>query len=87
MATISTPFIRARRSPAGGAKQIATFFGWTPGVRSLLACRVMPCGCLAGVYETNSGDRLEILDAVGPACACGTHEPNVILDPGRDLLD
>jgi hypothetical protein len=85
MATISIPFLKARRSPAGGTKQVATFLGWTPGVRTLLAGRVLPCGCLSGVYETNTGERVEILDGVGPACARRNHCLDVILDPSMDV--
>jgi hypothetical protein len=53
-------------------------------VRRLIAGRVLPCGCLSGIYETRSGGRIEILDGVGPACRCRYHEPNVILDPSMD---
>jgi len=29
-----------------------TLFGWTPGLRQIVAGRVLDCGCLAGLYET-----------------------------------
>ena len=38
-----------------------------------LASRLLPCGCLAGVYETYDGEIVGILDARNPACADGAH--------------
>jgi hypothetical protein len=31
--------------------------------------RVLPCGCLVGVYETYSNAVVATIDACGPACA------------------
>ncbi len=38
-----------------------------------LSSRFLPCGCLAGIYETYEGDVVGILDARGPACADRNH--------------
>jgi hypothetical protein len=44
-----------------------------------LGSRFLPCGCLAGVYETYDGSTVLILDAVGRACADPSHrEGNVV---------
>lgn len=44
-----------------------------------LSSRLLPCGCLVGVYETYSGEIIGILDARGPSCAETTHEPGKFL--------
>jgi hypothetical protein len=38
-----------------------------------LSSRFLPCGCLAGIYETYEGEVVGILDARGPACADRDH--------------
>lgn len=38
-----------------------------------LASRLLPCGCLTGVYETYDGEIVGILDARNPACADPAH--------------
>jgi len=38
-----------------------------------LSSRLLPCGCLAGVYETYEGTIVTILDARGSACAESAH--------------
>jgi len=38
-----------------------------------LSSRLLPCGCLAGVYETYEGEVVTILDARGPACRIASH--------------
>ena len=40
-----------------------------------LSSRVLPCGCLAGVYETYDTEVVRILDARGPSCADPLHHP------------
>lgn len=94
MATTSTSFPRLRRSPAvavehvpaarakGEYLKVPTFFGWTPGLRSLVAGHLLSCGCLVGVYLTSAGAILEVLDACGPACPHADHKENAILDVG-----
>jgi hypothetical protein len=38
-----------------------------------LSSRLLPCGCLAGVYETYDGAIVTILDARAATCADPTH--------------
>jgi hypothetical protein len=38
-----------------------------------LSSRVLPCGCLAGLYETYDGEIVGILDAKGQACDQAQH--------------
>ena len=40
-----------------------------------LSSRVLPCGCIAGVYETYDGEVVNILDARGQSCAATDHQP------------
>jgi hypothetical protein len=54
-----------------------------------LSSRFLPCGCLAGVYETYGGEIVTIIDAKSAACAEMTHEvgkpvPEPILHPSPD---
>jgi hypothetical protein len=62
-----------------------TFFGWTPGLRSVAGGRVLACGCLAGTYYTWRGDTVVILDAPGPACANPHHRAHLVLWRGAGL--
>ena len=39
-----------------------------------LSSRVLPCGCMAGVYETYDGETVVILDVRGPACVTADHQ-------------
>ena len=39
-----------------------------------LTSRVLPCGCVAGVYETYSGETVTLLDEREATCQDGTHE-------------
>ena len=61
------------------AAKARTIAGWTPGIRTLIYSRVLPCGCVAGVYETWSKTLLTIIDAHGPKCAMSDHELNAIV--------
>ena len=38
-----------------------------------LSSKFLPCGCLAGVYETYDGTVVGILDAKADACRLKTH--------------
>ena len=38
-----------------------------------LASRFLPCGCLAGVYETYDGEIVGIVDARNASCADPAH--------------
>jgi hypothetical protein len=46
-----------------------------------LSSRMLPCGCLTGLYETYDGVVIGILDARGPSCADSTHQPGQTLPP------
>ena len=49
-----------------------------------LTSRVLPCGCVAGVYETYDGDVLTLLDERETTCQFDTHETgNRIPDIGN----
>lgn len=60
-----------------------TIFGWTPGLRSLIAGRVLECGCLAGTYETWTDEVLALIDARGTACRHVHHRAHALLWKGR----
>lgn len=55
-----------------------TVLGWTPGLRRLVAGRVLPCGCLVGVYERWSGGCVEILDGRCESCEL-SHKVDLVL--------
>lgn len=38
-----------------------------------LSSKRLPCGCLAGVYETYDGDVVGIIDAKGAKCSHPAH--------------
>jgi hypothetical protein len=40
-----------------------------------LTSRVLPCGCIAGVYETYDGAVVTLLDDRHERCANPAHEP------------
>ena len=44
-----------------------------------LSSRLLPCGCLTGVYETYDNEVVGIIDARGPACADESHGPGQTL--------
>lgn len=56
-----------------------TILGWTPGLRSLVGGRVLPCGCLTGIYNTWGGDVVAIIDAKGESCWYEQHGEHSIL--------
>lgn len=39
-----------------------------------LSSQCLPCGCLAGIYETYDGDVVGILDAKSVSCQISTHQ-------------
>lgn len=57
-----------------------TLFGWTPGLRQIVAGRVLDCGCLAGLYETWNGEFVEILDGPSDCCRHPHHNVNFVLN-------
>src|SRR5688572_33508746 len=57
-----------------------TLFGWTPGLRQIVAGRVLECGCLAALYETWNGEFVEILDGPSDCCRHSHHNVNFVLN-------
>lgn len=48
-------------------------------IRRGLSSRLLPCGCLAGIYETYRDEIVMILDAKSADCADPTHlDGNII---------
>ena len=64
---------------SGDHLKARTIGGWSPGLRTLVGSRVLPCGCMAGVYETWSNEQVVIVDAHGKTCTDASHETNGIL--------
>jgi hypothetical protein len=60
-----------------GRVKARSLFGWTPGLRNVMAGQVLPCGCLAGVYELWSGGVIALIDWQAPHCQ--QHEEHVVL--------
>ncbi len=56
-----------------------SLMGWTPGLRSLVSGRVLPCGCVAGVYETWTRSLVTILDERDVRCQNPGHAVHEIL--------
>lgn len=56
-----------------------TILGWTPGLRTLVSSGVLPCGCLAGTYETWSQQIVTIVDEKSGSCPHADHDKNAIL--------
>jgi hypothetical protein len=48
-----------------------------------LSSRVLPCGCVAGVYETYDGETIAVLDVPATECAEADHERGKILPIDR----
>ena len=44
-----------------------------------LTGRVLPCGCLVGVYETYDGDVVSTIDARGAACQIHEHRLHAVV--------
>jgi hypothetical protein len=40
-----------------------------------LRSRLLPCGCIAGIYETYDGETVSLLDDRGQACTHADHQP------------
>jgi hypothetical protein len=49
-----------------------------------LTSRLLPCGCVAGVYETYEGQVVTLLDEREPACRVPEHTEG---DELRDMAD
>lgn len=59
--------------------KVRTILGWTPGLRNLISGGVLPCGCLAGAYETWTKKVVTIVDERGVNCPYDQHQTNTIL--------
>ena len=46
-----------------------------------LSSRLLPCGCLTGIYETYDNEVVGIIDARGSSCADESHGPGQTLPP------
>ena len=44
---------------------------------------MLPCGCLAGVYETYDNEIVGLLDARGLACTDPSHQPGATVSRSR----
>jgi hypothetical protein len=44
-----------------------------------LTSRLLPCGCIAGIYETYDGDVVTLLDDRQPDCTNAGHEQGSIV--------
>jgi hypothetical protein len=49
-----------------------------------LGSRTLPCGCVAGIYETYAGRTVVLLDSRVPGCRNPQHRPGRPLDQGRN---
>ena len=57
-------------------------------IRRGLGSRRLPCGCVAGVYETYRDEVVTIVDAANPRCADAAHQAgNVIPDATAGYSD
>jgi hypothetical protein len=63
-----------------------SLFGWTPSLRRLLRGRTLPCGCSVGVYETHSGEVVQIVDARAASCASSAHSVDSVVG-AEDALE
>jgi hypothetical protein len=50
-----------------------------------LSSRFLPCGCLAGVYETYDGEIVTIVDARGATCAESGHDNGNVVPAEQPL--
>jgi hypothetical protein len=51
-----------------------------------LTSRLLPCGCLIGLYEAYDGRIVKVLDARGLACEHAEHVPGMRHEPGDEDL-
>jgi len=56
-----------------------TIVGWTPGLRRLVAGRLLPCGCLVGTYETWANAVVTIIEIPADTCGHRDHVVNALL--------
>jgi hypothetical protein len=53
-------------------------------IRRGLGSRRLPCGCVAGVYETYGDEIVTIIDVSAPICADPTHHTGNVLTGSND---
>lgn len=51
----------------------------------LLSSRPLPCGCLAGIYETYDGPIARVVDARDPRCHDPGHRLGATLNEGEGV--
>jgi hypothetical protein len=51
-----------------------------------LSSRFLPCGCVAGVYETYDGLIVAVIDASGSACDNDRHGPGKVIPLEADEI-
>ena len=56
-----------------------TIAGWTPGLRRLVEGRLLPCGCLIGIYETWTRVNVTIIEIPAESCGHSDHVSNTLL--------
>lgn len=59
--------------------KVRTLLGWTPGLRRLIAGRLLSCGCLAGMYDAWTGEVVAVIDSRGRDCFVTHHEDDRVL--------
>jgi hypothetical protein len=45
-----------------------------------LGSHLLPCGCLAGIYETYAGSTVAIVDGRGEFCTLAKHRPGEAIE-------
>ena len=56
-----------------------SLFGWMSSLRRMLRSTRLSCGCSVGVYETYSGEVVQIVDARADSCREVVHEVDAVL--------
>jgi hypothetical protein len=51
-----------------------------------ISSKLLPCGCLTGVYETYDAEVVSILDAKGNDCVNSTHRDGKIIPVGPPVM-
>lgn len=53
----------------------------------MLRGRMLPCGCSVGVYETRSGEIVQIIDARASACGTADHIIDAVITTSDAEID
>jgi hypothetical protein len=54
-----------------------------PRILRGLSSRVLPCGCLLGIYETYEGTVIGLIDLKGPNCDDQSHDGGNVIPASR----